>query len=85
MTLACIIAAEGHSWCPHVCCQDNDCKPVPCNELIQTRDGLTWRGLVYFSGHMVMPSQDQFCHVCVEEYVDMVPYVPLCVFVPPTC
>ena len=57
---------------------------MPCNELIQTRDGLTWRGLLYFADHMVKPSQDQFCHVCVKEQVDMVPYVPLCVFVPPT-
>ena len=34
MTLVCITEAEGHSWYPHDCCHDNDCKPVPCNELI---------------------------------------------------
>jgi hypothetical protein len=84
IVLASISAAEAHSRYPHNCCHDNDCKPMPCNELIQTRDGLTWRGLVYFADHMVKPSQDQFCYVCVKEQVDMMPYVPLCVFVPPT-
>src|SRR5215475_3468902 len=68
MMLIGVTAADGHSWYPHNCCHDNDCKPVPCNELIQTRDGLTWRGVVYFANHMVKPSQVQACHVCVKEH-----------------
>jgi hypothetical protein len=84
MMLIGVTAAEGHSWYPHDCCHDNDCKPVPCGELIEMRHGLMWRGVVVFNETQVKPSRDQFCHVCVKEQVDMVPYVPLCVFVPPT-
>jgi hypothetical protein len=83
MMLIGVTAADGHSWYPHDCCHDNDCKPVPCGELSEMRHGLMWRGVVVFNETQVKPSRDQFCHVCVKEQVDMVPYVPLCVFVPP--
>ncbi len=83
MMLACITTAEGHSWYPHNCCHNNDCKSVPCGELTETTHGLMWRGIVIFNETQVKPSQDQLCHVCVKQQVDMVPYVPLCVFVPP--
>ena len=66
---------------PHSCCHNNDFKPVPCKE---TRRGLLWRGVVVFNETQVKPSQDQFCHVCVKVQIDMISYVPLCVFVPPT-
>jgi hypothetical protein len=39
MMLACITTAEGHAWYPHNCCHDNDCKPVPCGELVEMRYG----------------------------------------------
>ena len=84
MMLIGVTAAEGHSWYPRDRCHDNDCKPVPCGELIEMRHGLMWRGVVVFNETQVKPSRDQFCHVCVKEQIDMVPYVPLCVFVPPT-
>jgi len=83
MMLIGVTAADGHSWYPHDCCHDNDCKSVPCGELSEMRHGLMWRGVVVFNETQVKPSRDQFCHVCVKEQVDMVPYVPLCVFVPP--
>jgi hypothetical protein len=82
--LACVTGAEAHSWYPQSCCHNNDCRPVPCGELVEMRYGLMRRGVVVFNETMVKPSQDQFCHVCVKEQIDMVPYVPLCVFVPTT-
>ena len=54
-------AAVAHSWYPHYCCHDNDCKPVPCKELVETPHGLLWRGVVVFNDTQVKPSQDQFC------------------------
>ncbi len=77
-------AAYGHSWYPKDCCHDADCRPVPCGELVETRHGLVWRGVV-FNKTQVKPSQDQFCHVCAKRQEGtMLPYLPLCVFVAPT-
>jgi hypothetical protein len=75
-------AAGAHSWYPHECCHDNDCRPAPCEEMKDTRYDLTWRGVVVFPEPMVRASPDGLCQVCVKEYPDFVPYVPLCVFVP---
>jgi len=30
-------AAHAHSWYPKNCCNDADCHPVPCDELVETR------------------------------------------------
>src|SRR5262249_36438702 len=78
MMLIGVTAADGHSWYPHDCCHDNDCKPVPCGELIEMRHSLMWRGVVVFNETQVKPSRDQFCHVCVKEQIDTMPYVPQC-------
>ena len=43
-----------------------------------------WRGVVVFNETQMKLSRDQFCHVYVKEQIDVVPYVPLCVSVPPT-
>jgi hypothetical protein len=32
-------AAHAHSWYPKNCCNDADCRPVPCDELVETRNG----------------------------------------------
>lgn len=78
-------AAYAHSWYPKDCCHDADCRPVPCGELVQTRNGLVWRGVVIFNETQVKPSQDQFCHVCAKaQQSTILPYLPLCVFVAPT-
>jgi hypothetical protein len=52
-------AAEAHSWYPKDCCHDHDCQPVPCAELVTTRHGLMWRGLVVFSEPQIKASPDQ--------------------------
>jgi hypothetical protein len=78
-------AAYSHSWYPKDCCQGQDCRPVPCDELVETRHGLMWRGVVIFNETQVKPSLDQFCHVCAKEQQgSIIPYLPLCVFVAPT-
>src|SRR5271168_3376330 len=60
-------AAYAHSWYPHDCCHDADCRPVPCDELVETRNGIMWRGVVLFNDAQVKASQDRFCHVCAKE------------------
>ncbi len=78
-------AADAHSWYPKNCCHGADCRPVPCDELIETRNGIMWRGVVLFNGAQVKPSQDQFCHVCAKEQTGtLLPYLPLCAFIAPT-
>ena len=51
---------------------------------IEMRHGLIWPGGVVFNETQVKLSRDQFCHIYVKKQIDMVPYLPLCVFVPPT-
>jgi hypothetical protein len=31
-------AAYTHSWYPNDCCHDADCRPVPCDELVETKE-----------------------------------------------
>jgi hypothetical protein len=78
-------AANAHSWYPRECCHDKDCHPIPCAELKVTANGdVMWKGVLYFSGQMLRDSLDGQCHVCVEEghAARIVPYLPICVFVP---
>ena len=75
-------AAAAHSWYTKECCSDDDCRPVPCAELTRTNLGLMWRGLVIFNEMQTRDSLDQLCHVCVKSYVDFIPYLPICVFIP---
>jgi hypothetical protein len=57
-------------------------RPVPCAELTKTTLGLMWRGLIIFNDMQTRDSLDQLCHVCVKSYIDFVPYLPICVFIP---
>ena len=78
-------AAHAHSWYPKNCCNDADCRPVPCDELVETRNGIMWRGAVHFSDAQVKTSRDQFCHVCAKEQKGtLLPYLPLCAFIQPS-
>ena len=77
--------AHAHSWYPKNCCHGADCRPVPCDELVETRNGIMWRGVVLFNDAQVKPSQDQFCHVCAKEQTGtLLPYLPLCAFIHPS-
>jgi hypothetical protein len=77
--------AYSHSWYPKDCRHGQDCRPVPCDELIETRYGLMWRGRVLFSETQVWPSLDRFCYVCAKEQQGtIILCLPLCAFVAPT-
>lgn len=56
--------AGAHSWYPMNCCHDQDCHPVPCDQLVETPDGYIFDG-VTFSKLNEQPSQDRHCHVCI--------------------
>ena len=57
-------AAQAHSWYPWQCCHDQDCRPVKCEDLTETKDGYEDDG-VKFSKSMEQPSKDRMCHVCI--------------------
>ena len=69
------ITALGHSWYPWECCSGIDCKPVPCDSLIETKEGIAYENYV-FKDKQIRPSQDKFCHVCINNTNK-----PLCVFI----
>lgn len=73
--------AFGHEWYPAECCGGMHCRPVPCDELVEKKDGVHWRDLV-FSGKSVRPSQDGSCHVCEE--TTRYGHAGYCVFVQPS-
>ena len=78
-----------HSWYPPLCCngigEGGDCHPVPCDSIVETRDGYEWQHLK-FTGDQVHPSFDRDCHVCVGHYnYPTGPMnVPHCVFIQPS-
>lgn len=54
-----------HSWYDPWCCNDKDCRPVPCEELVEQRDG-TYRYQNYVVPRdKVKNSQDAQCHICI--------------------
>lgn len=58
-------AAFAHSWYPFGCCGDQDCRPVPCEELVEDKDGWLYVPTGnHFHPTQVSPSQDRHCHVC---------------------
>lgn len=68
LALAAVMLASqalAHSWYPSECCGQQDCKPVPCDQLVEDRDG--WLYLPTgnrFAPLQVQPSWDRYCHVC---------------------
>jgi hypothetical protein len=80
--LAIAIAVKAHSWYPQECCSENDCRPVPCEELYEQDDGgIKYNDLTFgdriFSKEKIKPSQDRYCHVCIGLQAG----TPYCVFV----
>jgi hypothetical protein len=73
---------------PIGCCNEGDCKPVPCDSITETKDGYEWHGIL-FNSTLVRPSGDQSCHVCVgqEWSADMKSSkdkFPHCIFIQPS-
>ena len=78
------VLMPAHSWYPLECCHDNDYRPVSGTELSCRGKDVVWRKHIYFSGPMIRESKDGDCHVCVKEGLSasIIPYLPICVFVP---
>ena len=53
-----------HSWYPTYCCSGQDCRPVPCDQLIEQQDGTVLYQGIKFLANTIHPSQDALCHVC---------------------
>ena len=64
-----------HSWYPLNCCSDKDCKPIPCDSIVETTKGYTYYGMEFLQSQ-VKPSLDGLCHACYTELMH-----PLCLFV----
>ena len=83
---ALIIGTAGaHSWYPHECCHDDDCRPVPCADLHHEDAGYVRWGRTWFPRSMIRLSQDDLCHVCtIEPMVTNAKFgpTPVCAFVP---
>jgi hypothetical protein len=66
LIIAATLIAPAHSWYPSQCCGQQDCQPVPCDQLVEDKDG---RWLYIPTGNrfdplQVKPSEDRYCHVC---------------------
>jgi hypothetical protein len=68
-----------HGWYPSSCCGGSDCRPVPCDQIVEVADG--WMYLPtrnHFYAAQVQASQDRNCHVCIASTVD---HRSLCAFI----
>ena len=57
--------ALAHSWYPQACCGGEDCKPVPCAEIVALEHGWMWNK-IFFERSVLHPSEDGGCHVCIN-------------------
>jgi hypothetical protein len=59
------------------CCAGEDCHPVPCEQIVTTKDGWRWHGVDFFRG-MQQVSPDGRCHVCAgaEAFIGRCIYLP---------
>ncbi len=63
--IATMLVAPVHNWYPSQCCGQQDCRPVPCDQLVEDRNG--WLFIPTgnrFTPLQVKPSEDRYCHVC---------------------
>jgi hypothetical protein len=62
------IPALAHSWYPLACCDNMDCFPVACDQLVETVSGWLYvpTGNL-FTREQVRPSQDHHCPMCVSD------------------
>ncbi len=55
-----------HMNYPTMCCGNQDCSPVACDDLVETNSGI-WVYLPTgnrFQANQVWPTEDRNCHVC---------------------
>lgn len=73
---------QAHSWYPYSCCGGQDCHPVACESISETKDGYEYKsalGTVY-KFKTAQPSLDNHCHVCISNE-DSDDYVTHCLFI----
>ena len=71
-----------HSWYPNSCCSERDCKPVLCEELVETPTG--WLYIPtgnHFTPAQVLPSEDRHCHVCLGGILGQTVKRSICAFI----
>jgi hypothetical protein len=64
-----------HSFYAPECCQDRDCRPVPCSEITSIAGGWLWRG-VTFKQSQLRTSPDGECHICTRAEHSFCIYLP---------
>lgn len=67
-----------HEFYSQYCCDEKDCKPVPCDSLVETADGVEYilNGTKYTAPKSnVYPSEDSRCHFCIFGGVGRCAYV----------
>ena len=70
---------EAHEWYAKQCCGGNDCRPVPCEELVELGNG-DWKWQVYtFKREQVHSSHDSKCHICIHP--TGIGKMPLCAYI----
>jgi hypothetical protein len=82
LMVAALTVMPAHSWYSAQCCGERDCKPVPCEELVETPHG--WKYLPTgneFVNEQVRPSQDRFCHVCLGGMLGSAVKRSICAFI----
>jgi len=60
-----ISCASSHEWYPTECCSNQDCRPIPCDEVTYNKTTTFWEWKKY-SFSKVRQSEDGGCHVCVH-------------------
>lgn len=58
-----ITPVYAHSWYDVSCCNDADCRPIKCDELVSYPGGFKYHN-IYYALDQVRPSQDKDCHAC---------------------
>jgi len=67
---------------PNSCCSERDCKPVLCEELVETPTG--WLYIPtgnHFTPAQVLPSEDRHCHVCLGGILGQTVKRSICAFI----
>jgi hypothetical protein len=73
---------------PDGCCGGDECHPIPCDSITETKDGYVWKDL-HFEESQARPSGDTTCHVCVgKEWINgaetPIEKFPHCIFIQPS-
>jgi hypothetical protein len=69
------LALPVHDFYSKECCDNQHCHPVPCDEVIDLKDGWRWRDRT-FSRAMLRISQDGACHICTSSIATFCIYLP---------